>query len=235
MRRCISYVRVSTVRQGRSGLGLEAQQATLVSFMRQHNFVHVAEYRDIESGTRDDRSGLQAALVHAKRDGLPIAVAKLDRLSRDVAFIAGLMARRVPFIACEIGVDADPFLMHLYAALSEKERKLISERTRAALQAAKARGVKLGNPNGAAALRGLGNRSALDVLKERADHRALELAPIVQEIRNAGVVTLLGIAASLNARGIPTARGGIWHAKTVSNLLHRITALCPALPERHVA
>jgi DNA invertase Pin-like site-specific DNA recombinase len=221
MKRCLTYVRVSTQRQGRSGLGLEAQQATLVTFMTQHKFEHVAKYRDIETGSNNDRSGLQAALVHARQETLPITVAKLDRLSRDVAFVATLMAKGIPFIVAELGLDVDPFTLHLYAALAEKERWLIADRTRAALQACKARGVKLGNPNGTLALRGLGNRSALAVLKQRADQRATALMPIIEEIQRAGVATLLGIAQALNARGIPTARGGRWHPTTVRNLLHR--------------
>jgi DNA invertase Pin-like site-specific DNA recombinase len=146
----------------------------------------------------------------------PVVVAKLDRLSRDVAFISGLMAHRVPFVVAELGLDADPFMLHLYAALAEKERALISSRTKAALAAKKAAGAQLGNP-----------RAAEAAVKAQAAHRAsadrfaANVLPIIESIRTSGISNYLGIAEALNSRGIRTARGGRWHATTVRNLLSR--------------
>src|SRR3982074_2268340 len=151
MERAIAYLRVSTQRQGRSGLGIEAQRATIQQFAGAESLTIAAEFVEFESGkgadALDRRPQLAAALAAAKASKCSVVVAKLDRLSRDVAFVAGLMAQRVPFIVAELGRDADPFMLHLYAALAEKERRLISERTKAALAAKKAMGVTLGNPH----------------------------------------------------------------------------------------
>ena len=150
----VAYIRVSTARQQRSGLGLEAQQEAIARFCELEGYRVAATFTEAETGKGHDamerRPKLAAAIEEAKGYGCPVIVAKLDRLSRDVAFIAGLMARRVPFIVTELGPNADPFMLHIYAAIAEQERRLISERTRAALQAAKARGVRLGNPTPAA-------------------------------------------------------------------------------------
>ena len=145
-----------------------------------------------------------------------IAVAKLDRLSRDVHFISGLMAHRVPFLVAELGPDVDPFVLHLYAALAEKERALIAGRTKSALATAKAKGVKLGNPNIEAA-----QEAAVKAVKAEADRAANNVLPIIAEIRKSGATTLRGVAEALNARGIPTPRGGRWHAMSVRNALAR--------------
>src|ERR1700730_13591045 len=148
----VAYYRVSTREQGRSGLGLDAQRAAVARFAEAEGFEIVAEHVEIETGKGSDaldrRPKLAAALAEARRHGkaCPIAVAKLDRLSRDVAFVAQLMVQKVPFISVELGADADPFMLHLFAALAEKERALISQRTKAALAAAKVRGQALGNP-----------------------------------------------------------------------------------------
>jgi DNA invertase Pin-like site-specific DNA recombinase len=147
----------------------------------------------------------------------PVLVAKLDRLSRDVAFIAGLMAQRVPFIVAELGADADPFMLHLYAALAEKERRLISERTKAALVARKRQGAQLGNRRNAREAASLGRAISI----EEADRFAANIMPIVEVIRTSGSRTLASIADALNARGIRSARGGRWHVSTVQNLLAR--------------
>ena len=146
----------------------------------------------------------------------PVAVAKLDRLSRDVHFISGLMAHRVPFVVAELGPDVDPFVLHLYAALAEKERALISGRTKSALAAAKAKGVKLGNPHIEAA-RG----EAVAAIKAEADRAAGNVLPIIAEIQKSGATTLRAIADALNARGVATPRGGRWHAMSVKNALAR--------------
>jgi DNA invertase Pin-like site-specific DNA recombinase len=146
----IGYVRVSTSQQGRSGLGIEAQRAALARFAASEGFELGKVFVEVETGkgadALDRRPQLAAALSDARRQRCPVAVAKLDRLSRDVHFISGLMAHRVPFLVAELGPDVDPFILHLFAALAEKERSMISARTKAALQAAKARGVKLGGP-----------------------------------------------------------------------------------------
>ena len=152
MRSLVGYYRVSTAEQGRSGLGLEAQQASVRRFADAEGFEVVSEFVEVETGkgsnALDRRPKLKAALTEAKQHGkgTPIAVAKLDRLSRDVHFISGLMAQKVPFLVAELGPDVPPFLLHILASVAEQERHLISERTKAALAAARARGVKLGNP-----------------------------------------------------------------------------------------
>jgi DNA invertase Pin-like site-specific DNA recombinase len=145
-------------------------------------------------------------------------VAKLDRLSRDVAFVSGLMAQRVPFIVAELGRDADPFMLHLYAALAEKERRLISERTRGALAAMKAAGARLGNPHNLDYAGSLGRVA----LARAADEFASGLIPIIQAIRANGALTLASMATELNGRGIRSARGGKWHRSSMANLLARV-------------
>lgn len=145
---------------------------------------------------------------------------KLDRLSRDVAFIAALMAKKVPFVVAELGADVDPFVLHLFAAMAEKERALISQRTREALAAAKARGVKLGGPN----LAGAAARSR-QVRSAQADVFAANVAPVIEAIRKSGATSLRQVAAALNARGITTARGGTWSAQQVSDLMKRTDAM----------
>ena len=147
----VTYMRVSTSKQGRSGLGLDAQRAALIHFAQTERYDIVEEFVEVDSGKGHDalerRPQLKAALALAKKHKCSLGVAKLDRLSRDVHFISGLMAHRVPFLVAELGADVDPFVLHLYAALAEKERTLIGTRTRAALAAAKVRGVRLGNPD----------------------------------------------------------------------------------------
>jgi DNA invertase Pin-like site-specific DNA recombinase len=150
MEQVIAYLRVSTRQQQRSGLGIDAQRAAIERFAATESLSISAEFVEFESGKGADalerRPQLAAALAAAKAMKCSVVVAKLDRLSRDVAFVAGLMAQRVPFMVAELGRDADPFMLHLYAALAEKERRLIAERTKAALAAKKAAGAKLGNP-----------------------------------------------------------------------------------------
>jgi DNA invertase Pin-like site-specific DNA recombinase len=216
----ISYLRVSTGRQGRSGLGIEAQRAALAKFAEAEGFNIVAELVEVETGKGSDaldrRPQLAAALATARRHRCPVAVARLDRLSRDVHFISGLMAHRVPFLVAELGPDVDPFILHLFAALAEKERALIATRTKAALKAAKARGVKLGGPRLAAA-----RKQAVKVLKDTADRHAANVIPVIREVRKAGAVTLRDIAQALNARGVSTPRGGQWYATSIKNVLAR--------------
>jgi DNA invertase Pin-like site-specific DNA recombinase len=220
MTTAVAYYRVSTARQGKSGLGIEAQKAAVLRFAEAEGIEIAGEHVEVETGKGSDaldrRPELAAALAQARKARCPVLVAKLDRLSRDVHFVSGLMAHRVPFVVAELGADADPFMLHLYAALAEKERALISQRTKAALAAKKAQGVKLGGPQikEAAKLGSMANRVA-------ADRHAANVLPIVREIQKSGATTLRDIAAALNARGVATARGGEWHSTTVRNLLMR--------------
>jgi DNA invertase Pin-like site-specific DNA recombinase len=224
----VSYLRVSTDRQGKSGLGLEAQRKAVEDFLNGGNWQLLREHVEIESGKRSDRPQLLAALAHAKATGATVVIAKLDRLARNVAFISNLMESGVEFVAADMPM-ANRLTVHVLAAVAEHEREMISQRTKAALGAAKARGKRLGNPNGARALRAagagqtgwtagaIGNRAA-------ANKFAAQLAPVIEAIRADGIASLEGIAAELNARGILTARGGRWYATTVRNLLARAPA-----------
>jgi DNA invertase Pin-like site-specific DNA recombinase len=220
MTSAVAYYRVSTARQGKSGLGIEAQKAAIHRFAEAEGIEVLAEHVEVETGKGADalerRPELAAALAQARKVKCPVLVAKLDRLSRDVHFISGLMAHRVPFVVAELGADADPFMLHLYAALAEKERALISARTKAALAAKKAQGVKLGNPRAAEAA-----VKAHAANRAGADQFATNVLPIVREIQASGLTSLRDIAGALNARGIRTARGGAWHSSTVRNLLMR--------------
>jgi DNA invertase Pin-like site-specific DNA recombinase len=216
----ITYIRVSTAKQGSSGLGIEAQRQALKQFAKAEGLEPVREFVEIETGKGSDaldrRPQLKAALAAAKKLRCHVAVAKLDRLSRDVHFISGLMSHRVPFVVAELGADVDPFVLHLFAALAEKERSLISTRTRQALAAAQARGVTLGSPKLAQA-----RESAVAAIKASADQHAANVLPIIKEAQKAGASTLRAVAEALNARGISTARGGSWHAMSVKNILDR--------------
>jgi DNA invertase Pin-like site-specific DNA recombinase len=226
VRKVISYLRVSTQGQGKSGLGLEAQREAIRRFAEAEGLEIVAEHVEVETGKGADalerRPKLAAAIGEARLVGGSICVAKLDRLSRDVHFISGLMAHRIPFIVAELGPDADPFMLHLYAALAEKERALISERTKAALQAAKARGVRLGNPMGAAHLQGRYQLAAIQAVKRNASERAQALRGVIHAIRSDGVVSANAIAVELNRREIATPRGGKWTARSVLNVTARL-------------
>jgi len=217
----VTYIRVSTVMQGRSGLGIEAQREAIGRFMAAVGYQVIGEFVEVETGkgcdALDRRPQLTAALAQARKAKCPVLVAKLDRLSRDVHFISGLMAQRVPFIVAELGADCDPFMLHIYAALAEKERALISERTRQALAAKKAQGVKLGNPVNLAAA---GARGA-ETQRAGADAFAANILPVVRQLQTGGAKTPRAIAAALNERRVRTARGGDWHDSTVRNLLLR--------------
>lgn len=221
-----AYLRVSTQRQGQSGLGLEAQRAAIASFAATEGFEISGEFVEVETGKGADalerRPKLAAALAQARATGGAVIVAKLDRLSRDVAFVSGLMAQKVPFIVADLGADTDPFLLHLYAALAEKERALISRRTKDALAAAKARGVKLGNPNGAKHLRNVGTAAAIEAVKAGAQKRAQRLAETISEMREAGISSANAMASTLNQRDYKTPRGGKWTARSVINVLARL-------------
>ena len=198
MEHAVAYYRVSTKRQQRSGLGIDAQRAAVTRFTEAVGFSIVGEYVEAETGkgadALDRRPELGAALATARKLKCSVVVAKLDRLSRDVAFIAGLMAQRVPFVVAELGRDADPFMLHLYAALAEKERRLISERTKAALAARKANGGRLGNPRNIAQAGELGRQ----VQVSAADEFAAKVLPALRAIRTSGAETLEAICCALN-------------------------------------
>jgi DNA invertase Pin-like site-specific DNA recombinase len=208
----IAYYRVSTDGQGKSGLGLEAQREAVTRFAANESLEVAGEFIEVETGKGSDaldkRPQLAAALRKAKQIGAHIAVSKLDRLSRDVHFISGLMSKRVPFIVAQLGRNVDPFMLHIYAALAEKERAMISERTRDALAKAKQRGVKLGNPN-------VGK-----MVTEATAARDAFLKPILQEMWE---MPYRDIAQELTNRNIPTPRGGdLWNAMTVMRVMKRL-------------
>lgn len=223
MCRVAAYYRVSTDKQGRSGLGLEAQREAVRSLCDARGWEIVAEFKEVESGKRNDRPQLDAALEHARLTGAKLVVAKLDRLSRDAAFTLQLRNSGVDF-TCADNPDVNRLTIGLLAVINEDERERISERTKAALAAAKARGVKLGNPNGAEALRraGKGNKASVSAIIGNADRFAEGLRETVKVIRQGGVTSLSGIASELNGKHMRTARDGKWHASSVKNLLERL-------------
>jgi len=221
--RVVAYFRVSTEKQGRSGLGLEAQQAAVFQYCGGRGCEVVGQFVEVESGKNDNRPELAKALHLAKVTGATLVVAKLDRLSRNVAFLAALQESGASFVAADMP-EANELTIHIMAAVAQAERKAISRRTKEALAAAKARGVRLGNPNGAAALisAGKGNAASVAAIKTGADRFAADLAPIMSDIQAAGHTSLRTIAAELNKRGIVTRRGGMWYAATVRDLLVRV-------------
>jgi DNA invertase Pin-like site-specific DNA recombinase len=227
----VAYLRVSTDKQGRSGLGLEAQQTAIARFAEAEGMTSLTEFVEVETGKGADalaqRPQLRAALERAKRAGVPVVVSKLDRLSRDVAFIASLMAQRVPFIVAELGADADPFMLHLYAALAEKERRMISERTKVALAAAKARGKKLGGDRGYRPETPpdafLGAAASASARQRKADQAARQVATVLAEAEG---MSLRDKAALLVSRGIPTPSGKVnWTATGIRRLEERLKAV----------
>jgi DNA invertase Pin-like site-specific DNA recombinase len=220
----VGYLRVSTEKQGQSGLGLEAQRKAIDDYLNGGRWELLAEYVEIESGKRSDRPELARALMHSKATGATLVIAKLDRLSRNVAFISNLMESDVEFVAADMPM-ANRLTVHVLAAVAEHEREMISQRTTAALAAAKARGVKLGNPNGARALRGIGNAHAVAAVKAGADAHLRRVLPVLKAVRGEGTTSLHAMAAELNRRGILTARGGGWYATTVKNLIDRATKM----------
>ncbi len=208
----ISYLRVSTAKQGASGLGLEAQRAAVAAFTTSGGHTLVAEYVEVESGAKAARAQLAAALTSCRLHRATLVIAKLDRLARNVSFIANLMDGGVEFVACDMP-HANRLTLHLLAAIAEHEREMISQRTKAALQAARARGVKLGNPNGAAALlegcRAAAERSA-GVRRAAAAQHAEAVAPLLAELSTSGL-NCREIAVALNGRGVPSPSGRGWY------------------------
>lgn len=217
--RFVSYLRVSTERQWASGLGLEAQRAAIAAYTAGRG-EQVAEFVEVESGKRSNRPELEKALAEAKRAGAVLVIAKLDRLARNVAFIATLIERKIEIAACDMP-EANRVFLHIMAAMAEHEAQAISDRTKAALAAAKARGQALGwsipgrqDEQREAARKGAARNA------EKADAYAANVLPLIETLKTQGL-SLRGIAAELNARHVRTARGGDWHAATVRNVMQR--------------
>lgn len=215
----IAYLRVSTDRQGKSGLGLEAQRKAVADHVAGKGGI-AAEFVEIESGKKNDRPQLARALAEAKRIGAVLLIAKLDRLARNVAFIANLLEAGVEIAAADMP-EANRFLLHVMAAVAEHEAQAISDRTRMALAAAKARGVALGwaMPERAVEQRHAARKGA-ERNARKADQHAANVLPVIRQIAARGA-SLRQIADELNTRGIKTARGGLWYAATVRNVMAR--------------
>mgnify|MGYP003377569160 FL=1 len=210
----VAYYRVSTDRQGRSGLGLEAQREAVQRFLSAGGWPPLAEYTEVETGkganALDKRPQLKAALDFARKHKATLVIAKLDRLARNVHFISGLIEQRVPIVAADMP-DADITMLQIYAVMAEREARVIGERTRVALAAAKARGTVLG-ANG-----------RLLAVKNQAE--AVErLAPIADRLRalKASGLSVRAIAVTLNDAGVPSPAGGTWHVSNVHKALQRL-------------
>ncbi len=219
--RFIAYFRVSTDRQGRSGLGLDAQRRAVDEYLCGLGLKPVVEYVEVESGRRNDRPELARALAACRKQGARLIIAKLDRLARNVAFVSGLMESGVDFVACDMPT-ANRLTIHILAAVAEHEREMISERTKAALASAKARGTLLGFANPLLTeVQQRASRAGSERLVLDADQFAENVVPVIDDIRRSGVTSLQGIARSLAARGVSTRRGGTWTATSVRNVLSR--------------
>jgi DNA invertase Pin-like site-specific DNA recombinase len=212
----VAYFRVSTDKQGKSGLGLEAQRKAVHDYLNGGTWSLVDQFTEVESGKHNKRPELVKALAACKRQKARLVIAKLDRLSRNLAFIATLMDSGVEFVAVD-NPHANKLTVHILAAVAQHEREMIAQRTKDALQAAKARGVVLGNPR----LADVRSRAVASV-KADAVRFAKNVAPIIREIQSTGVASHRGIAKSLNARGVATARGGEWTAVQVASILRRV-------------
>lgn len=213
----VSYIRVSTQRQGQSGLGLEAQQAKVAEYLTQRGGILIGEFREIESGTKADREELDKALKLARLEGATLLIAKLDRLARNVAFIANLLEARVEIAACDLP-DGNKFTFQIMAAVAEQEARSISERTISALKAAKARGTKLGfsNPNRKDQVRSAA--LSAKVRKDAARNFSLKHGPKLLTQRKSGE-TFKAIAEGLNVQEVPTRTGKRWNPSTVKLVL----------------
>ncbi len=217
--RFVSYLRVSTDRQGKSGLGLEAQRKAVEDFLNGGSWKLINEFIEVESGKRDDRPKLIEALARCRLHNAVLVIAKLDRLSRDAHFLLGLQKAGVRFVAADMP-EANEMVVGIMAVVAQAERKMISARTKAALAVAKARGKVLGRPENlknqeAGRERGRARRTAV------AGARVADLRPIIADVKASGASSLRQIAAGLNGRGIPTARGGAWSAVQVKRVLER--------------
>jgi DNA invertase Pin-like site-specific DNA recombinase len=235
MAKFIAYYRVSTQKQERSGLGLDAQREAVQAHVRRAGGEIVATFEETESGANNDRPALKAALAACRVHGAVLCVGKLDRLSRNVAFLAALMESRVDFLACDCPA-ANKLTLHVLAAVAENEREIIGQRTRAGMAAIKAKLAadgayttkagkvitRLGGP-GWQCGQERGPKVAGAVNRKAAEGRAADLRPIIKDLRARGAGSLAAIADGLNAMGVPAARGGEWSAKTVSRVLSRLS------------
>jgi DNA invertase Pin-like site-specific DNA recombinase len=216
----VSYLRVSTDKQGRSGLGIEAQRAAVASYLSGFGVAPVTEFVEVESGKRNDRPELARALAECRVRKATLVIAKLDRLARDAHFLLGLERSGIAFTAADMP-NANRLTVGIMAMVAEEERRMISERTRAALAAAKARGVKLGGRPENFKNAELGRQKAALAIQARATALAADLLPVIEGIQAEGITSMAGIARALNERGIPTARGSRWQAVQVQRILGR--------------
>jgi DNA invertase Pin-like site-specific DNA recombinase len=223
VQRLVAYERVSTARQGASGLGLQAQRHTIEAFSASRGAEVLARFTEVESGRKADRPELLKALHLAKVTGATLVIAKLDRLSRNAAFLLALRDSGVRFVAVDMP-EANDLTVGIMALVAQAEREAISRRTKEALAVAKARGVRLGNPNGAESLRraGKGGVALRKVVSANAEAFAADLAAVVADIRGAGHISVRALAAELTDRGIRTRRGGAWQLSNVKGLLGRL-------------
>lgn len=216
----VAYLRVSTDKQGRSGLGLEAQQAAIDAFLRPGDHLIQPPFVEVESGKKDDRPQLEAAITLCRKTGATLLIAKLDRLARKLSFIANLLDSGVEFTAVDMP-NANRLTVHIMAAMAEHEREMISTRTKAALQAAKARGVKLGGDRGYRPAQAPDSSLATVARQEKATKAAHGVMPVVRELQAQGVTSLNALAAKLNEMGVKTPRGGNWTATAVKRAVER--------------
>jgi DNA invertase Pin-like site-specific DNA recombinase len=208
----VAYYRVSTDKQGKSGLGLDAQRQAVENYLNGGNWKLISEFTEVESGKNSDRPQLRAAQAACKKHKAKLVIAKLDRLSRNVAFIANLLEAGTDFVAAD-NPHANKPMVQMMAVFAEMERDAISKRTKEALAAAKARGVRLGNPRLA--------QARADVNAARQEAADSFAAGVIRQIQKSGVSSLRGVAKALSARGVKTARGGEWTAVQVSDILRR--------------
>ena len=220
-RRFVGYFRVSTEKQGRSGLGLDAQRAAVSAYVEHQRGKLLAEFTEVETGKRHDRPKLAEAMAVCRRERATLLIAKLDRLARNVAFIANLMEAGVPFIAVDMPY-AEKLTLHIFAAMAEEEARRIAQRTKSALAAAKARGTVLGAH---------GKVLAQEQIK-RADEFARHLAPILEELRGSGAKTDRSLLKALNSGGITGPLGGQFHLRSVQRLRQRIVRISRTLERK---
>jgi len=220
----VAYYRVSTYKQGISGLGMDSQKQAVANYLNGGSWNLLAEFAEVETGRRNDRQEMAKAVALCRKEGATLLIAKLDRLARNAAFLLNLRDSGVNFVATEMP-HADRFTVGVMALVAEKEAEMISQRTKDGLAAAKRRGIKLGNPHPAQAL-----KVAQTANLARADAYAQSLLPVIEEIRAAHVTTLRKIAQCLNARGFKTPNNKAFKAQSIKNLLER-TAVAAAAPE----
>ena len=219
MKELIGYIRVSTDEQGKSGNGLEAQKASIEKFATDNNYKLIEIVTEVASGKLglNDRPVLNSAITKALKAGAFVVVSKLDRLSRHAAFVLNLMDTKVKFIIAELGEAVDSFMLHIYAVVAQKEREMISSRTKSALESLKAKGVALGNRTNISDAR----KSASEVISSKADEFAEKMKVSIDRMVKAGM-SMRAIALEFNTNGTKTARGGAWTSKTVGNIIARL-------------